>query len=100
MGKYSASVQWASPRMTTSSVDRIEIEILKNALTSIADEMAVTVMRTAHSTIIKDAADFSVALCAPNGDLIVQGLTIPVQLGSIPDALAAVLKHYPEGLAP
>ena len=84
--------------MCEVQIDPIEIEILKNALTAIADEMALTILRTGHSTIIKDGADFSTALCDPSGELLAQGLTIPQHLGSIPDALAAVLRHYPEGL--
>jgi N-methylhydantoinase B len=86
--------------MTGTAVDPVQIEILKNALTSIADEMALTVFRTGHSTIIKDGADFSTALADARGELLAQGLTIPQHLGSIPDALAAVLRHYPEGLEP
>lgn len=85
--------------MTAKIKDPVQVEILKNALTSIADEMALTILRTAHSSIIKDGADFSTALCSPNGELLVQGLTIPQHLGSIPDALQAVLRHYPDGLA-
>ncbi len=81
--------------MSERNVDPIQIEILKNALTSIADEMALTVLRTGHSTIIKDGADFSTALCDAHGELLVQGLTIPQHLGSIPDALLAVLRHFP-----
>ena len=49
--------------MDKHSIDPVQIEIFKNALTSIGDEMALTVFRTAHSTIIKDGADFSTALC-------------------------------------
>ncbi len=78
----------------------VQIEILKNALTSIADEMALTVLRTGHSTIIKDGADFSTALCDAKGELLAQGLTIPQHLGSIPDALQAVIKHFAGRLYP
>lgn len=80
--------------------DAIQIEILKNALTSIGDEMALTVLRTAHSTIIKDGADFSTAICGASGELLAQGLTIPQHLGSIPDALLAVLRHFADDLHP
>lgn len=80
--------------------DAIQIEILKNALTSIGDEMALTVLRTGHSTIIKDGADFSTAICDASGNLLAQGLTIPQHLGSIPDALAAVLRHFAGNLHP
>jgi len=80
--------------------DAIQIEILKNALTSIGDEMALTVLRTGHSTIIKDGADFSTAICDASGELLAQGLTIPQHLGSIPDALVAVLRHFAGDLYP
>jgi N-methylhydantoinase B len=82
------------------SFNAIQIEILKNALTSIADEMALTILRTGHSTIIKDGADFSTALCDPTGEMLAQGLTIPAHLGSIPDALRAVLRHFGNDLHP
>jgi N-methylhydantoinase B len=80
--------------------DAIQIEILKNALTAIGDEMALTILRTGHSTIIKDGADFSTALCSPTGELLAQGLTIPQHLGSIPDALRAVIRKYGDDLHP
>ncbi|MCO5089822.1 hydantoinase B/oxoprolinase family protein [Bosea sp. (in: a-proteobacteria)] len=82
------------------SFNAIQIEILKNALTSIADEMALTILRTGHSTIIKDGADFSTALCDASGEMLAQGLTIPAHLGSIPDALKAVLAHFGEDFHP
>lgn len=86
--------------MPDARIDPIQLEILKNALSAIADEMALTVVRTGHSTIIVDGADFSTALCDARGELLAQGLTIPQHLGSIPDALAAVLRRYPGGLQP
>ena len=86
--------------MSEIRIDPVQIEILKNALTSIADEMALTIFRTGHSTIIKDGADFSTALADPNGELLAQGLTIPQHLGSMPDALEAVIRHYSEGFHP
>lgn len=82
------------------SFNAIQIEILKNALTSIADEMALTILRTGHSTIIKDGADFSTALCDASGEMLAQGLTIPAHLGSIPDALKAVLAHFGDDFHP
>jgi N-methylhydantoinase B len=84
----------------TKPFDAIKIEILKNALTAIGDEMALTILRTGHSTIIKDGADFSTALCSPTGELLAQGLTIPQHLGSIPDALRAVIRKYGDDLHP
>lgn len=86
--------------MTTSSANPIQLEILKNALSSIADEMSLTVLRTAHSTIIKDGSDFATALMLPNAELLSQGLTVPQHLGSLPTALSAVLRRFGGHLEP
>ena len=58
--------------------DPVETEILKNALESLVDEMAMTVLRTAYSNNLKNSMDFSTALCQPSGELIAQGLTLPL----------------------
>ncbi len=86
--------------MDYTELNPVQIEIFKNALTSIGDEMALTVFRTAHSTVIKDGADFSTALLDANGELLAQGLTIPLHLGSIPDALTAIVRHFGDDLHP
>ena len=44
-------------------IDPIRLEVLKNAFDTIADEMALILMRTAHSPIVRDSMDFSTALC-------------------------------------
>ena len=43
--------------------DPVTLQIVANALQSIADEMATTIIRTAHSTVVRDGMDFSSALC-------------------------------------
>jgi N-methylhydantoinase B len=74
--------------------DPITLELFKNALFSIADEMAVTVCRTTYSGVLRDNMDFSTAFTDGEGRLVAQGLTIPLHLGSIPTALEAVLARY------
>ena len=44
-------------------IDPVTLQIVGNALASIADEMATTIFRTAHSTVVRDGMDFSAALC-------------------------------------
>src|SRR5207244_4348047 len=39
--------------------------------------------------------DFSTALCAADGQLLAQGLTLPIHLGSVPDAMQGILRRYP-----
>src|ERR687896_523033 len=80
--------------------DPIAFELFKNAIFSIADEMALTVMRTTYSGVLKDNMDFSTAFADANGKLVAQGLTLPGHLGSIPTALAATMRHYGETMQP
>ena len=74
--------------------DPITLELFKNSLFSIADEMAVTVCRTTYSGVLRDNMDFSTAFADDRGRLVAQGLTIPLHLGSIPTALEAVLERF------
>jgi N-methylhydantoinase B len=68
-------------------VDPITFEVLKNALDSIADEMAIVLMRSAYSPIVRDSLDYSTAVCDRDGAMVAQGLTTPLHLGSFPDAM-------------
>ena len=72
----------------------IELELFKNALESMVDEMALTVVRTAYSTNLKNSMDFSTGLLDTEGALIAQGLCLPLHMGSLPDGLSAVLDRY------
>ena len=74
--------------------DPIKIELLKNALTAIADEMAVTVVRTARSFVIKESLDFSCGLMDAKGMLIAQGLCLPMHMGSFPPTMLSILSEY------
>ncbi len=72
----------------------IQLELLKNTLESLVDEMAITVVRTAYSTNLKNSMDFSTGFCDAQGNLVAQGLCLPLHLGSLPDGLAAILNRY------
>ena len=74
--------------------DPFAFELFKNSLSSIADEMALTVYRTSYSSVIKGSMDYSTAICDTHGRMVAQGLTLPMHLGSIPTALAACIRHY------
>jgi N-methylhydantoinase B len=69
-------------------------ELVGNALATTADEMATTIFRTAHSAVVRDAMDFSAALCGPGGETVAQAVTIPLQLGSIPNVMRTVLTRF------
>jgi N-methylhydantoinase B len=78
----------------------IAVRLVANALETAADEMATTIFRTAHSAVVRDAMDYSAALCGPTAETIAQAVTIPLQLGSIPQAMATLLERFGGELAP
>ena len=80
--------------------DPISFELFKNAILSIADEMALTICRTTYSGVLRDNMDFSTAFADAEGALVAQGLTLPGHLGSTPTALAAVMARYGDEIAP
>ena len=47
----------------TEPIDPITFEVMSNALSSSADEMALTIMRSAYSPVVRDTMDYSTALC-------------------------------------
>ena len=80
--------------------DPIAFELFKNAIFSIADEMALTVMRTTYSGVLKDNMDFSTAWPTPTASLVAQGLTLPGHLGSIPTALESIMRQFGDNMGP
>ena len=80
--------------------DPVLVEVLKNDLTAVAEEMAITMQRTARSLVAKEGADFSTALTDANGQLIAQGLTIGIHLGYIAGVMPWVLERYGDTLRP
>ena len=70
--------------------DPFALELIKNSLVALADEMALTVYRTARSFVVKEALDFSTALFMADGQLIAQGTCLPFHLGAMPFAVRAV----------
>jgi N-methylhydantoinase B len=80
--------------------DPVRLELVKNAIGSVVDEMVLTVIRIAYSSIMKDTMDLSSAFCDRQGRMIAQGLSVALHLGSIPDAMDAVIAKYSDTLAP
>jgi N-methylhydantoinase B len=86
--------------MPLKTIDPVRLELVKNAIGSVADEMILTMVRIAYSSIMKDTMDMSSAFCDRHGRLIAQGLSLPLHLGSIPDAMQALLQACGGQLAP
>ena len=72
-------------------LDPIGLQVLAGRLKAICDEMGAVLIRAAHSPNIKERRDCSTALFDPRGELVMQAEHIPVHLGSMPDAVAAIV---------
>lgn len=62
-------------------IDPVSLEVVRNALTAIAEEMSMVVMRAARSPLLREAGDHSSALTDADGFLVAQGADVPVHLG-------------------
>jgi N-methylhydantoinase B len=80
------------------SIDPVELQVLTGALRAVCDEMGAVLIRSAHSANIKERRDASTALFDRHGEMVMQAEHIPVHLGAMPAAVAAVLDedHAPD----
>ena len=73
----------------------VELQVIGSALRAVAEEMGAVLIRAAFSSNIKERRDCSTALFDRDGRMVVQAEHIPVHLGAMPDAVAAVVAHDP-----
>jgi N-methylhydantoinase B len=81
-------------------LDAIELQVFAGALGAACEEMGVVLIRSAHSSNIKERRDASTALFDPSGEMVMQAEHIPVHLGAMPAAVAAVRdEQHREGVS-
>src|SRR5438045_9260594 len=76
-------------------LDAIGLEVMAVALASIAEEMGLVLVHSALSPNIRERRDASAALFDAEGEMIAQAAHIPVHLGALADAVAAIRKLEP-----
>ena len=74
------------------AIDPVALEIFKNLYISVAEEMGLTLGRTAYSPNIKERRDYSCACFLADGRMIAQAAHIPVHLGAMPASVRAALE--------
>ena len=82
------------------TLDPATLQVLVGGLHSVCGAMGAALIRSAHSPNIKERQDCSTALFDAAGELVMQAEHIPVHLGSMPAAVAAILdaEHAPDDL--
>jgi N-methylhydantoinase B len=80
----------------SSRLDPVTLSVLSGALSGIAEEMGAVLIRGSYSSNIKERRDCSTALFDARGRMVAQAEHIPVHLGAMPEAVAAVMERGPE----
>jgi len=76
-------------------VDPVTLEVMRNTLYSITDEMSAALVRTAYSTNIKDRRDCSCALYTSDGRVVAQSeIGTPLHLGVMPKVIKSILQKF------
>jgi len=76
------------------SITPYRLEVFKNLLAGVAEEMGVVLGRSAYSVNIKERRDYSCAVFDGRGRMIAQAAHIPVHLGSMPLSVEAALRRF------
>ncbi|MEZ5099211.1 MAG: hydantoinase B/oxoprolinase family protein [Thermoleophilia bacterium] len=74
----------------------VELQVIGSALRAAAEEMGAVLIRSAFSSNIKERRDCSTAIFSADGRMIAQAEHIPVHLGAMPEAVAAVMARDPQ----
>jgi N-methylhydantoinase B len=75
----------------------VTLEVYRHLFAAVADEMGVTLRRTASSPNIKERRDYSCAVFDRSGCMVAQGDDMPVHLGSMPASVAAAISEIGPG---
>ncbi len=84
----------ASTNISTSAVDPFTLEIIRSYLISTVREMGDATKRSAYSTVISEAADFTCGLFDGKGNMIAQADGLPLHAGSLPASVAAIQQAF------
>jgi N-methylhydantoinase B len=81
--------------VSATAVDPILLEVLRNRLDAIADEMELTLLKSAASPIVKEGLDASAALFTIQGETIAQAAAIPIHLGALQFGAQRLVRAFP-----
>lgn len=81
-------------------LDQVTYQVIHGGLRALAQEMKVSVMRTAYSPIVASGGDMSAGIADSLGRVVAQGQDIPAQLGALPSSFEAMLENRFDTLRP
>ena len=79
--------------MTTT--DPITLEVVRNKVDGIANEMQSTLLRSSFSTVVKEGLDASASLFTPDGETLAQAIAIPIHLATLIPIVETITRTFP-----
>ena len=78
-----------------NQLDPVAVEVIRNKLDGIANEMQYSLLRSAFSPIVKEGLDASASLFTLGGETLAQSIAIPIHLGTLIPIVEEILKRNP-----
>jgi len=78
----------------THNVDPITVELVRNGVLAVTEEMKTNLMRTAYNMIIYEALDFTVGLFTAEGETVSIGLGLPMFIRGMSETIKAKIRHF------
>jgi N-methylhydantoinase B len=75
-------------------VDPVVVEIVRNGVLAVTEEMKTNLMRTAYNMIIYEALDFTTGLFTPEGETVSIGIGLPMFIRGMAETVKAKIKHF------
>ncbi|MBT6275648.1 MAG: hydantoinase B/oxoprolinase family protein [Chromatiales bacterium] len=82
-------------RIHSSDIDPITLEVVRNKLDGIANEMQSTLLRSSFSTVVKEGLDASASLFTASGETLSQAIAIPIHLATLIPIVSTMLGKFP-----
>jgi len=83
------------------AADPILVEIVRNGVMAVTEEMKTNLMRTAYNMIIYEALDFTVGIFTKDGETVSIGLGLPMFIRGMAETVRAKIRHFgPDGFTP
>jgi len=83
-----------TPAAVAATIDPVTVEIIRNGLYAVTEEMKTNLMRTAYNLIIYEALDFTVGLFTKEGDTVSIGLGLPMFIRGMSETVKSKIRHF------
>ena len=79
-------------------MDAVQMEVVYRATAQIAKELALNMLRTGYSSVIKESQDFTFSIFDGAGRMVTQGLPQPLHIGGISAQVGEVIRVFGDAM--